>query len=146
MDSVLRALAMYAFLVVVFRLSGRRTLSEATPFDLMMLLVISETTQQAMVDDDHSMTHAGLLVLTFVTTNILLSLIKQHSKRAERVLDDVPLIVLVEGRPLKERLDRARVDVHDILHAARENGLERLDQIKYAVLEASGGITIVPRE
>src|SRR5688572_31288675 len=94
MDSVLRVVAMYFFLMIVFRLSGKRTLGEANTFDFLLLLVISETTQQAMVDDDHSLTHAFLLILTFLVMNIGFSLWKQRSQRFEKLIDDVPLLVV----------------------------------------------------
>ncbi|HYE63642.1 MAG TPA: YetF domain-containing protein [Phycisphaerales bacterium] len=147
MDAVIRVVAIYVFLMLVFRLSGKRTLGEATPFDLLLLLVISETTQQAMVDDDHSMTHAFLLILTFVVLNLGMSLLKQKSQKAERVLDGVPVILVDNGRFLKERGDKERVDEEDILEAARQtHGLQRMDQVKYAVLERDGKIAIVPKE
>jgi uncharacterized membrane protein YcaP (DUF421 family) len=147
MDSVLRVVVMYAFLLVVFRVAGKRTLSEATTFDFLLLLVISETTQQAMVDDDHSMTHAFLLVLTFVALNIGMSLWKQHSRRADRVLDGLPLLLVVAGRPLKDRMDRERVDEGDILEAARDHqGLKRMSEIAYAILERDGKITVIAKE
>jgi uncharacterized membrane protein YcaP (DUF421 family) len=144
MDSVLRVVAMYLFLLLVFRLSGKRTLGESTTFDLLLLLVISETTQQAMVSDDHSLTHAFLLIITFLTMNVGMSLLKQRSRTVEKLLEDVPLIIVENGKPLKDRMDRVRVDETDILEAAREsNGVARMDQIKYAVLERSGKISIV---
>jgi uncharacterized membrane protein YcaP (DUF421 family) len=147
MDSVVRVVVMYLFLLVVFRLSGKQTLSEATTFDLLMLLVISETTQQAMVDDDHSMTNAFVLVLTFVAMNIGLSLWKQRSRVMDKVIDDVPLLILADGKMMQDRMDKERVDVSEILEAARQaHGLERLEQIKYAVLERNGKISVVPRE
>jgi uncharacterized membrane protein YcaP (DUF421 family) len=137
---------MYAFLLLVFRLSGKRTLGEATTFDLLLLLVISETTQQALVDDDHSMTRAFLLILTFVLMNIGMSLWKQWSPRVERILEDAPLLLVDHGAPLRQRMDKVRVDEQDVLEAARQtHGLERLDQVKYAVLERSGRISIIPR-
>jgi uncharacterized membrane protein YcaP (DUF421 family) len=147
MDSVIRVVAIYGFLLLVFRLTGKRTLGEATPFDLLLLLVLSETTQQAMVNDDHSMTHAFLLILTFVVINLGLSLLKQKSKKAERVLEGVPVVIVEHGRLLKDRADKERVDEDDIMEAAREShGLERMDQIKYAVLERDGKIAVVPEE
>jgi uncharacterized membrane protein YcaP (DUF421 family) len=147
MDAVLRIVAMYGFLLIVFRVAGSRAISEATTFDLLMLLIISETTQQAMVNDDHSMTHSFLLVLTLVGIDILLSAVKQRSKAVERLLEGVPLVLIQDGELLKDRMNRVRVDESDILEAARElRGLERLDQIKYAVLERSGTITIISKE
>jgi len=147
MDAVIRVLVMYAFLLLIFRLTGKRTLGEATPFDLLMLLIISETTQQAMVDEDHSMTHAFLLILTFAMINVGLSILKQRSRRAERTLEGVPLIIVDNGRPLKDRMNKERVDEDDVMEAARQShGLERMDQVKFAVLERDGKISVVPQE
>lgn len=147
MDAVIRAASIYFFLLLVFRLAGKRTLVEATPFDLILLLIVSEATQQAMIGDDFSLMNAFIVIATLVSLDILLSEIKQRFPRAERVLDGVPLVIVEAGKPLRERMRKARIDDEDILAAARKNaGLERMDQIKYAVLERDGGISIVPKK
>jgi uncharacterized membrane protein YcaP (DUF421 family) len=145
-ESLWRGLVVYAFLLVVFRLSGKRTLSESTPFDLVLLLIVSETTQQAMVGNDHSMTNAALLILTLVGADILLSVLKQRWRVLEPILDGTPVLLMQGGRVLQDRLDAERVDTEDILEAARlQEGIEDLDQINLAVLERSGEISVVPR-
>jgi uncharacterized membrane protein YcaP (DUF421 family) len=145
MESVVRGLIVYVFLLVVFRLSGKRTLSEATAFDLVLLLIISETTQQAMVDNDHSMTNGALLILTLVGTDIVLSLLKQRLPALDPILDGTAVVLVRDGQILQDRLDRERVDTKDILEAARlQLGLENLDQVKLAVLERGGKISVVP--
>jgi uncharacterized membrane protein YcaP (DUF421 family) len=147
MDSIVRAAVVYLFLMVVFRIAGRRTLGDLTAFDFVLVLIISEAIQQAMLDNDNSMTNGFLIVLTLVGLNVLLSLIKQRSHTVEKWLDGVPTILVEEGRPLMERMNKARVDVEDVMQAARQlQGLERLDQIRYAVLERTGGITIIPKQ
>lgn len=147
MDSVARAAVTYLFLLAVFRLAGKRTLAQITTFDLVLLLLISEAAQQALVGTDNSMTNAFLLVLTLVGLDVALSLWKQRSGLVDKLLDDVPLVLVEDGRPLRDRMDRCRVGEDDILGAAREQrGLERMDQVKYAVLERSGGITVVAKE
>ena len=147
MEAVIRAVVVYLFLLLIFRVSGKRTLSETSSFDLVLLLIISETTQQAMVANDHSMTNAALLIVTLVGVDILLSFVKQWSPAAEAWLDGLPLIVLRDGKPIDGRMQRERVDEADILEAAREKfGVERLEDIKYAVLERHGDITIIPRK
>ena len=146
MESILRGVAVYTFLLVVFRLCGKRTLSQTTPFDLVLLLIISETTQQAMVNSDHSMTNGGILVLTLVGADILLSYMKQWFPSLDPVLDGTAVILVKNGELLQDRLKRERVDCNEILEAARlQLGLESLDQIKLAVLERSGKISVVPR-
>lgn len=147
MDAVVRALAIYFFLLLIMRLAGRRTFGEMTPFDFVLLLVIGESTQQALIGDDFSFANAAVLITTLVGIDVVLSIIKQRSRSLERLMDGLPLILVRDGQPIKERMDKARVDEEDILASARMlRGLERLDQIKYAVLETDGNISIIPRE
>jgi uncharacterized membrane protein YcaP (DUF421 family) len=146
METVLRAAAIYLVLLIVFRVAGNRSLAQITAFDFVLLLIIGEATQQGLLGNDFSVTNALLVIVTLVGLDIALSLWKQRAPRLEKVIDGMPLVILENGRLLRERMDKERVDEDDILTAAREiHGLERLDQIKYAVLERSGGISIVPR-
>ncbi len=147
MDSVLRAAVVYFVLLVLFRLVGKRTLAEVGAFDFVLLLIIAEATQQAMIDDDNSMTNAFLVILTLVVLNVGFSLVKQRWPLVDRLVDDVPILIVADGQPIRERMDKARIDERDVLQAARQlQGVERLDQIKYAVLERSGGISVVPKQ
>ncbi|MEW6131182.1 MAG: YetF domain-containing protein [Acidobacteriota bacterium] len=147
MDSVIRGLVVYFVLLIIFRLSGKRTLTQITDFDLILLLIISETTQQAMVSDDHSMTNGLLLIITLIGTSIVLSHLKQWFPALDKWLDGTPLIIIENGKVHKHRLQKARINENDIMTAARAlQGLERLEQIKYAILECDGEITIVPKK
>jgi uncharacterized membrane protein YcaP (DUF421 family) len=147
METVIRGAVIYVVLLVIVRLSGRRTLAQMTAFDLVLVLICAETTQQALLADDFSITNAVILIVTLFTLDIGLSYVKEHWPLAEKVLDGVPTILVNDGKPDERALKRSRVDVDDIMQAAREKqGLERLDQIKFAVLEAGGDITIVPKQ
>jgi uncharacterized membrane protein YcaP (DUF421 family) len=146
MGSVLRAVVVYVVLFLIFRVAGRRTLSQITTFDFVLLLIVSEATQNAMIGDDYSITNAMLVITTLVGLDIALSLWKRRFPSLDKFLDGVPLIIVEDGKPLKDRMAKARVDESDVLTAARElQGLERMEQIKYAVLERSGGISIIPK-
>jgi len=145
MDVILRGAATYFFVWLIFRVAGKRSLAEITTFDFVLLLIISETTQASLTDKNNSMTCTFLLILTMVGMDIGLSLIKQRVPKFERFADGLPLVILADGVPLRDRMDKERIDDEDILSAARElQGLERLEQIKYAVLERNGGISVVP--
>lgn len=145
MDAVVRAVVIYLFLLLLFRLAGKRTLAQITTFDFVLLLIVSEATQQALLGNDFSITNAVLVIVTLVGLDIALSLWKQRSPAFDRLIDSVPVLILEHGRPIQERMQKLRVDEADILTAARElHGLERLDQIKYAVMERSGGISVIP--
>ena len=147
MDEVLRGIAVYAAMMGIFRFSGKRSLAETTPFDFVLLLIFSEALQSALVDEDSSLTAAFVVILTLVVLNIGMSLIKQQFFVVERLLEGTPVIVVEDGELLADRMRRARIDEGDILAAARQSqGIETISQIKRAVLERSGGISIIPRE
>jgi uncharacterized membrane protein YcaP (DUF421 family) len=145
MDSVLRAAAIYGFLLLIFRLTGKRSLAQITAFDFVLLLIIGEATQQALLGDDFSVVNAYIVIGTLMCLELGLSLAKRWWPRLDLILDSTPLVVVENGRLLEDRILHERIDLNDVLAAARErHGLERLDQIKYAVLERSGGISIIP--
>ncbi len=147
METVVRALCTYFFLLVVLRIGGRRTLGEMSAFELVILLIISETTQQAMVDSDPSMTNAAIAIVTLVSASLGMSLLKQRWPGVQTVAEGRPVMLIENGELKDEALKEARIGVDEILVAARSSqGLERLSQIKHAVLEAGGGISIIPRE
>jgi uncharacterized membrane protein YcaP (DUF421 family) len=146
MDVVLRAAAVYLFLMLLFRIAGRRALMQLTSFDLILLLIVSEATQNAMIGDDYSVTNAFMVVMTLAALDIAFSHLKQRSLWLEKWLDGVPMIIVENGRPLKDLMEKARVDEDDVMTSARQShGLERMEQVKYAVLESSGGISIIPK-
>lgn len=146
METILRGVAIYVILLVVIRLSGRRTLAEMTPFDFVLLLIVAETTQQALLGDDFSITNAALLIVTLFTLDIALSHIKARRRGIGLLIDGTPTILVSHGHLEERAMRRARVTRDDVLAAARiQQGLERLDQIKYAVLEISGEISIIPK-
>lgn len=147
MGSIVRGLAVYGFLLLIFRVTGKRALAQITTFDAVLLLIISESIQQAMIDGDQSMANGFLLVVVLLGADIFFSVIAVRSKRVDKLLNDVPLLLFEDGTMHEHRMKKARVTPDDILERARElRGIERFDQIKYAVLERSGAVTVVPKE
>lgn len=145
MDSVLRTCGIYFFLLVLFRIAGKRSLQDITLFDFVLLLLISESVQEALVGEDYSLTNAAIIIGTFLFIDISMSLLKQRLPRFARALDSAPLLLVKDGKPLRDRMNRERIDEEDVLEAARSHhGLSRFDQIRYAVLERNGSISIVP--
>ena len=111
-----------------------------------MLLIIAEATQQGLIGDDFSVTKALLLITTLVGIDVGLSLLKDRSRLLHKLIEGVPLVLVADGKVLADRMQRARVDEEDVLQAARERqGVESMDQIKYAVLERTGEISIIPK-
>jgi uncharacterized membrane protein YcaP (DUF421 family) len=147
MESVLRAIAIYLFLVILLRIAGKRALSEVSTFEFVLLLIIGEATGQAVIGKDFSIVNAYLVIMTLVLLQIIMTQLKERSERIRRWFDGLPVVLVENGKPLKERLDKVRVGEDAILAAARElQGLERMDQIKYAVMESTGIISIIPKD
>jgi uncharacterized membrane protein YcaP (DUF421 family) len=147
MEAILRTLFIYFFLLLLMRLTGKRTLSEMSAFDFVILLIISEATQAALIDSDHSLTNAAIVITTFMAISVGLSYLKLRNPRLDMLLEGASLIIVEDGKPLKQRLQKERIDEADILEAARlTQGLERMEQIKFAVLERNGKISIIPKE
>ena len=145
MESVIRGLVIYIFLIIITTFSGKRTLAQVTTFDLILLLIISETTQQAMIDSDNSLTNGLILIVTLVGFDIFLSILKEKIPSLDKWIDGSPALIMENGKLNQYKMKKSRVDENDILNAARKaHGLENLEQIKHAILEKSGEITIVP--
>jgi uncharacterized membrane protein YcaP (DUF421 family) len=142
-STLLRVAAIYGFLLLVFRIAGKRTVAELTSFDLIVLLLIGDATQQGLIGEDYSVVTALVAISCLILIDSGLGLIKRRWPKIDRVVDGVPLIIVFKGRVLKDRMDREGVDLDDVLEAAREHGIASLDQIEFAVLERHGGISII---
>jgi uncharacterized membrane protein YcaP (DUF421 family) len=146
MDAVLRAVAIYGILLIIFRIAGKRSLAQITTFDFVLLLVIGEATQQALLGDDFSITNAVIVIVTLLGLEIGLTQLQYRWPKLGPWLDDVPLILVENGQPIERRMRKARISEDDIMQAARSvQGLERMDQVKYAVLERTGEVSIIPQ-
>ena len=145
--SVARATIIYLVMLILFRVAGKRTLSDVTTFDFILLLIISESIQNGLTQDAHALVTSLLLVLTLVSLNILFSVIKQRWPRVERITEGLPVLIYSRGKPHRDVMDKERVGEEDIMHAARNaHGLRSLEEVEFAILEASGGISVIPRK
>lgn len=147
MDSVLRAAALYMALMVLFKIAGRRSLAELTTFDFVLLMIIGEATQQALLGDDFSMTNALMVIVTLIAIDVGFSLLKQRSTWVSRLIDGGPTIIVENGRILQDRMRHARLVEADIMEAARSSqGIEALEQIKFAIIERNGKISVIAND
>lgn len=146
MDLIFRSTLVYFIILLILRAAGKRTMSEITTFDFILLLIIGEATQQALLGFDHSVTGAILVIATLVTIDFLVSVFSYKYKLFDMVANGVPILLLENGHPIKRHMDKARISKEDILVAARKSqGIESIDQIKYAILEKDGSVSIVPK-
>jgi uncharacterized membrane protein YcaP (DUF421 family) len=144
--TVARAASVYLFLLAVFRISGRRTLAQVTTFDLILVLILGDATQDALLGAGATFADAVLAVSTLVILDIALAGAKRRWPSVDVLIDGLPLPLVVHGRRRETQMAAEGVTLDDLLTAARERqGLSRLDQVAFAVLEQDGRISIVPR-
>jgi uncharacterized membrane protein YcaP (DUF421 family) len=145
METVLKAAVVYLIVWAAIRISGRRTLAEMTAFDFVLFLLIGGAVHRALTGQDYSLTNAFLIITTLIGIDVVLSFFRRDWPGAAKIIKGVATIVVEDGQPLPWRMRRSRVTIDDVLAAARHNhGLENLQQIKFAILEASGDISIIP--
>ena len=133
----------YCFLVFIVRIVGRRPGKQMTPFEFVLVFFLGGLTLTGMVADDRSFTNALCQIMTVALMHYAIAWLRQHSPAFGRVADGTPLVLLEKGQWHTETMSKMHIQDDDVMAAARDKGLERLDQIEYAVLERNGEISIV---
>ena len=137
--------SIYLLLLVIFRISGRRTLAETSSFDLVLLLIIGETTQQAMVGQDDSVGTAAIAILSLVSLDMAISYLKKAFPAFDRLLEGSAVLLIREGKIQPLALQANGLDEEDLKEAARlSHGLAEMKEVRQATLERDGKISIVP--
>lgn len=142
---VLRAVIIYAFLLVLLRVTGKRQVGQLAPFDLVLLLVISNTVQNAMNAGDNSVTAGLILALTVVVINGLVASLTWRFKKVESIVEGEPQVLVHNGRLNKSLVDRAKITEHELMAALRQGGCTSLHEVHAAILENNGSISVVPK-
>jgi len=143
-EKILRSVVVYLFLLIAFRLTGKRQVGQLTPFDLVLLLLISNVVQNAVIGNDNSLGGGLLGAIAILALNRLVVEITYRSKRLRRVLEATPTILVHNGKVLHQNLDRERVTMDDLLAALRRNGVADVKHVRVAMLEENGGISVIP--
>ena len=115
MDAVFRAVAIYFFLLVIFRIAGSRTISQMTTFDFVLLLIVAEATQQGLIGDDFSVSQPMIVIVTLIGIDIGLSLLKEKLPMLDKWLESSPMVIVEDGKPLREH--RGNLNPHLAHHA-----------------------------
>ena len=145
MDIVLRAVAVFAFLLVLTRIIGRRELSSLQPFDLILIIILGDAVQQGLTQDDYSLTGAFLAIGTIAALQVLVSWIGFHFPRSRPVLEGTPIVVVEDGDVIERNAKRERLSVDEIRESARMQGIGQLSDVKWAVLETNGQISFIKK-
>ena len=142
---VLRATAIYALVMVLIRVSGKRAVGQFTPFDLVMLILIGNAVQNGINGGDNSLTGAAIMATTLIALNYGVAFITSRSRRAERIVEGVPVVLARDGKLFEGVLRRELVSRDDFREALRMNGIDDVAKVELALLETNGSISVVAK-
>jgi uncharacterized membrane protein YcaP (DUF421 family) len=145
MDIVLRAIALYAFVVLIMRVIGRRELSSMTPFDLVLLIILGDAIQQGLTQDDYSVTGAVLAIATIASLQVGTSYLSFRSGKARRVLEGEPIVLVDRGEVVHQNMKRERMTESELAEEARQQQIPAIEEIEWAILESNGSISFIKK-
>jgi uncharacterized membrane protein YcaP (DUF421 family) len=145
MDIAIRAVALYAFVLVLTRVIGRRELASLEPFDLVLLIVLGDSIQQGLTQDDYSVTGAVIVISTIAALQVLTSYVGFRVPFLRPVLEGEPIVVVEDGKPIEKNLHRERVTFEELMAEARQEQIASLDEVQWAVIETSGNISFIKK-
>ena len=145
MDLVARAAIVFFAVFFITRVVGRRELSTMEPFDLILLIVTGDLVQQGVTQSDYSLTGAMTVIATIALLTVVLSYISFKFPRLRPVLDGEPLVLVHDGEMIERNLRRERITVDELLAGARQQQIASLEQVRFAVLETNGKISVIPK-
>jgi len=145
-EFVARGVMIYLFLIVLLRLTGKRQVGQMAPFDLVLLLVLSNAVQNSMVGGDNSVIGGMISALTLVTLNWLVALLTYKSKKAEALIEGRPELLVHGGRLFEQALTRCKLTRHELNAAFRQAGCADVAEVHAAFLETNGNISVIPKK
>jgi uncharacterized membrane protein YcaP (DUF421 family) len=144
-DIVLRASAAYIFIIFMLRVIGRRELSSLGASDIVLLVVMGDLIQNGVTQSDQSISGVFLAISTFAVLTVAMSVLTFKSRRAQTLIEGQPLILVQNGEPIEKNLRSERLRIDDVAEEARAQGIEKLDEIKWCLLETSGSMSFVKK-
>jgi len=145
-EFVVRAVVVYVFLLVLLRLTGKRQVGQLAPFDLVLLLVLSNAVQNAMNGGDNSVTGGMILAATLVGMNSCVSWLTFHSKTIEGIIEGRPVILVHDGKIDHLALRKVQMTTHELESSLRAAGCAGPKEVRFAVLENTGKVSVIPLE
>ena len=145
-EFVLRAVVVYFLLLAMLRLSGKRTVGQFTPFDLLVVVLLGTAVQNSLIGEDYSLLGGLILAATLIACNWLVGFASARSQRVDDLVEGCPVLLARDGQLFDAVLRRQNINARDVDEALRDNGLSDVSRAALVTLEVDGTITVVPRE
>ncbi|HUO57362.1 MAG TPA: YetF domain-containing protein [bacterium] len=144
-EKILRSAVVYLFILLAFRFTGKRQVGQLTPFDLVVLLIISNVVQNAVIGNDNSLGGGIIGAIVILLLNWIVVLAAYRFKPFRRVMAGEPTLLVHNGRVFQDRMEREHISMEDLNAALRKNGVVDTHQVRFAVLEENGQISVIPK-
>src|SRR5262249_55034338 len=144
-EKIIRPVLVYLFLIVAVRAAGRRELAQLNSFDLVVLMMLANTVQNATIGNDNSMVGGLIGVSALLAVNWAVARFLYRYPTVDRLLEGGPVELIRDGRVLRRQLEREVITEEELLEAVRKQGLGDAADVDRAVLETGGTISVVPR-
>ena len=145
-EFVVRCVIVYVFLLVMLRISGKRQIGQLSPFDFVLLLVLSNSVQNSMNAGDNSLLGGLIAATTLIILNYLVSLAVFRNKRLEFIIEGRPQILIHDGKLFEDIMARSQLTHHELNAALRQSGCSNIDEVHCAILENNGSVTVTSRK
>jgi len=145
-EIILRSFIVYAFLLILLRMTGKRQVGQLAPFDLVLLLVLSNAVQNSMNGGDNSLVGGLLSAATLVALNYGIGMMTYRNKRLEAIIEGRPVILIHNGELFDDAMAQATLTHHELQAALRQAGCVAIEEVHSAILENNGSISVVPRK
>src|SRR5690242_7041685 len=146
MDLALRAIFLYAFVILMMRVTGRRELSTLSPVDLVLLIVLGDAVQQGLTQDDYSVTGAVTVITTIAVLQVATSYLSFRSKRAKKLLEGEPIVIIQDGKLIERNLRRERLRPEDVAEEMRIEGIGSFADVRWGILESNGQFSFIKNQ
>lgn len=144
-ELVLRALIVFSFLLIALRATGKRHMGQLAPFDLVLLLILSNAVQNSMNAGDNSLLGGLISAATLLLLDYIFGWITFKNKKASRIIEGQPQILVHNGKVFEKALTYEKMTREELETAIRKEGLKSVLEVEYAILENNGGISIIPK-
>jgi uncharacterized membrane protein YcaP (DUF421 family) len=145
-EFVLRAVVVYVVLLAMIRISGKRTMGQFTPFDVLLVVLLGNAVQNSLLGSDQSLLGGLLLAAVLISINWIVGFVSARSRTAERVIEGEPIVLARDGKLFERVLRRELVSENDFNEALRQNGELTMEDVALALLETDGRISVVPKK
>jgi len=144
-EFIVRGIVVYLFLIIILRLTGKRQVGQLAPFDLVLLLVLSNAVQNSMNGGDNSLAGGLISATTLVAFNYFIGVVTFRSRRAEAIIEGRPIVLIHNGELFEDVMERAQLTHHELNSALRQSGCDCVSEVHCAILENNGAISVTQR-